>query len=733
MKTALLNLYILLTLSLFSVLATADVADVQERLNNAKTIEALDERQQALLALRESVLQQSDNSLIFDYWRQLAIAQNGLGRFEAAEKSIKNLHQAAFDTNVIDNQGIAHFEQGQVLRNWGRYLDAMKPYELALPIFQASNNYQLQSRTLRQLAYCQRSIGNYEEANRYIESSLSLANLHGLEIEKSHAITAKARLLSIMGLYQEALTYQLSQLSSNVYSNYSLARKASTLYAIGESYRRIADYPISIEYFKKAYEIDLSLNNQIDIGHSQIKLAQTHWRIENFDEAMFYAKSALDTFNKTKVERHIAWAHSNIGDIHLAKKEFKTALDFLLKSENTLSQLEEQSLLASVRLSMASAYLGLTNFNEAEKWANKALAFGTKTNRLSTQIDANEILVRVYEQNKRFEQALNAQKALQAINTQYIKQKHSYRTAYLKSSLDHATKDIEIVELKSNQEKQARVLEQQKANSLQAIGVAIIALLLFVLLLFFFISRRKLYLLKQKLLADAIEKRNQLFTDISHELRTPLSVLKLQLQAMEYEIEEDIEKGYAKLHEKISELDLLINDIYQLSSIESQALSLSLEKTDICHWYQNQQKEWQHLIQSNDLHVTITNEVSDQPRYVAIDGMRFKQVLLNIISNSIKYTDKPGELKIALQQVRNKVQITISDSAPGVDKSALPKLFDRFYRTDSSRSRDSGGSGLGLSIAQGIVTLHNGSIRAQQSPLGGLTISIRLPILSPTQ
>jgi len=729
MRTALLNLYIVFTFSLFSAFAIANVADVQVSLNKAKTIETLDERHQALLVLKSTILEQSDTSLIFDYWRQVTIVQNGLGRFELAVKTIENLHNAALNTQNPDNQGIAHFEHGQVLRNWGRYLDAMKPYEQALSTFQKSNNYQLQSRTLRQLAYCQRSLGNYSEANSLIESSLSLANKFDIEIEKSRAITAKARLLSIMGLYQEALTFQLSQLNSKEYADYSLSRKASTLFAIGESYRRITDYSLSIEYFKKAYEIDLSLNNQIDIGYSQIKLAQTNWRIENFDEAMFYAKSALATFNKTKVERHIAWAHSNIGDIHLAKKEYKTALDFLSKSEETLSQMEEHSLLASVRLSMASAFLGLANFDEAEKWASKALNFGSQTKRLSTQIDANKILVRVYEQDKRFEQALNAQKALQEINTEYIKQKHSYRTAYLKSSLDHATKDIEIVELKSNQEKQARVLEQQKANSVQAIGVAIIALLLFILLLYFFISRRKLYLLKQKLLADAIEKRNQLFTDISHELRTPLSVLKLQLQAMEYEIEEDIEKGYAKLHEKIGELDLLINDIYQLSSIESHALSLSLQKTDICLWYQNQEKEWQHLIQSNDLNVTITNELSTQPHYVTLDGMRFKQVLLNIISNSIKYTDKPGQLKIALQQVRNNIQITISDSAPGVDQSALPRLFDRFYRTDSSRSRDSGGSGLGLSIAQGIVALHNGTIRAQQSPLGGLTISIRLPLL----
>ena len=202
---------------------------------------------------------------------------------------------------------------------------------------------------------------------------------------------------------------------------------------------------------------------------------------------------------------------------------------------------------------------------------------------------------------------------------------------------------------------------------------------------------------------------------------------------MEYEIEEDINKGYAKLHEKISELDLLINDIYQLSSIESHALSLSLQKTDISHWFQNQQKEWQHLIQSNDLSVTITNKLPAQPHYVSLDGMRFKQVLLNIIGNSIKYTDKPGQLKIVIQQNRNKIQITISDSAPGVDKSALSKLFDRFYRTDSSRSRDSGGSGLGLSIAQGIVALHHGTIRAEQSSLGGLTISIRLPLLASSQ
>ena len=104
------------------------------------------------------------------------------------------------------------------------------------------------------------------------------------------------------------------------------------------------------------------------------------------------------------------------------------------------------------------------------------------------------------------------------------------------------------------------------------------------------------------------------------------------------------------------------------------------------------------------------------------------QLIGNLFENSYRYTDKNGQIHINLQQTNDHILLTIEDSAPAVPEDALPKLFDRLYRVDKSRSRANGGSGLGLSICENIVKMHNGKISAQHSELGGLKIVISLPI-----
>jgi two-component system sensor histidine kinase BaeS len=100
----------------------------------------------------------------------------------------------------------------------------------------------------------------------------------------------------------------------------------------------------------------------------------------------------------------------------------------------------------------------------------------------------------------------------------------------------------------------------------------------------------------------------------------------------------------------------------------------------------------------------------------------------NLFKNSLKYTDAGGRMKIIVSTTANTLLITLADSAPGVAVAEQEKLFERFYRLDSSRSRHHGGAGLGLSICRNIVAAHQGQISAQSSELGGLAILIELPL-----
>ncbi|MEM1020344.1 MAG: ATP-binding protein, partial [Pseudomonadota bacterium] len=109
------------------------------------------------------------------------------------------------------------------------------------------------------------------------------------------------------------------------------------------------------------------------------------------------------------------------------------------------------------------------------------------------------------------------------------------------------------------------------------------------------------------------------------------------------------------------------------------------------------------------------------------DRGRIDQVLANLLTNALRYTDAPGAVRLSLFEAANDVRLTLEDTAPAVPEAQLEQLFEPLFRLEGSRARASGGSGLGLAVSKSIVRAHGGTIRAQASELGGLAISLSLP------
>jgi two-component system sensor histidine kinase BaeS len=110
------------------------------------------------------------------------------------------------------------------------------------------------------------------------------------------------------------------------------------------------------------------------------------------------------------------------------------------------------------------------------------------------------------------------------------------------------------------------------------------------------------------------------------------------------------------------------------------------------------------------------------------DPDRLRQVFANLMENAIRYTDPGGMISVSETRTTAAILLKVEDSAPGVPDNKLPRLFDRFFRVDHSRSRQTGGSGLGLAICRAIIEAHSGTISAAPSPLGGLAVTVALPM-----
>ena len=232
-------------------------------------------------------------------------------------------------------------------------------------------------------------------------------------------------------------------------------------------------------------------------------------------------------------------------------------------------------------------------------------------------------------------------------------------------------------------------------------------------------------------LANTLEQneqaRRQWIADISHELRTPLTILRGEIEATQDGIRPLSIERLNTLHDQIMNLNRLVDDLYDLSMSDIGAMN-----------YHKQDIDLKEIIESSfggitknfqDKHIDVYMDFSGREEIgLFADPDRLTQLFTNLMVNSCRYTDSGGKMQIKVLVGAKSVVVDIMDSAPGVDESELPRLFDRLYRPDSSRNRQTGGAGLGLSICKNIVAAHDGTISAGISPLGGLRITVELPL-----
>lgn len=231
-------------------------------------------------------------------------------------------------------------------------------------------------------------------------------------------------------------------------------------------------------------------------------------------------------------------------------------------------------------------------------------------------------------------------------------------------------------------------------------------------------------------LALTLEKneqaRRQWLADISHELRTPLAVLRGEIEAIEDGLRQATPETIGSLHSEVLHLGRLVDDLHQLALSDLGALAYRKEEIDVSALLQEALNAYRPESERRSL--TLAADIPRQPLMIFADGERLHQLFGNLLDNALHYTDPGGRIEVRLQRRDQQAVIDFRDSAPGVPEAELEKLFERFYRVEGSRSRSTGGAGLGLAICRNIVEAHGGSLTAQVSPLGGIWLAVTLPL-----
>jgi signal transduction histidine kinase len=222
------------------------------------------------------------------------------------------------------------------------------------------------------------------------------------------------------------------------------------------------------------------------------------------------------------------------------------------------------------------------------------------------------------------------------------------------------------------------------------------------------------------------QRRRELVGDLTHELRTPLTVLEGYLEGLADGTIDPSTEIYQVLAQETARLRRLVNNLQELSKMEAGYLPIDLQPVDLQPLLTSLVNRFSdQLVAENDLTIAL-DYPTDTPAVLA-DPERVEQIMVNLLGNALRYT-LAGSVTIQVRSEGNRVWIAVIDTGQGIDPADLPHVFERFWRADRSRDRNSGGTGIGLAISRRLVELQGGSIEVESELDKGSTFRFSLPL-----
>jgi len=222
--------------------------------------------------------------------------------------------------------------------------------------------------------------------------------------------------------------------------------------------------------------------------------------------------------------------------------------------------------------------------------------------------------------------------------------------------------------------------------------------------------------------------RRDLIAWASHDLRTPLTSIRVRVEALNDGVVEDVEsqqRYYSDILSNVVALNNLIDDLLELAQLDSGGLRLEMITVSLRDLLSDSQDRI-HLM-AKKRNITMRAEVAKDVDPVRLNATKISRVLDNLLSNAVRYTPQGGQILTKANRHDGVVEVIVEDNGPGFDPQDIPRLFEQFYRGEQARSRATGGAGLGLAIAKGIVEAHGGQIWAKNLPEGGACVGFSIP------
>ncbi len=625
-----------------------------------------------------------------------------------------------------------------------------------------------------------------KKAEEYGNKSLNISRETGYKHGEIEALNALSVLDKNEGNYSKAF-YKLKQavlIGEESKDNLGIAK---TYQSIGDMYFVLLDYEKAINNYEKAYELNKSENNFNGCITNLSRIANRHMDIGNFGNdtshisiAINIYKKALALSEKQKDFRKLTTMHINLADAYnilgtkdKSKQSLFHGLDFSLKSlklarENNFEDLEALSFLnigetyenlkhfskalhyyeealkkyesikndnwvLNSRIYIAKVFYKINNLEQATSNINKAKDLAEKLHLKKSLESIYLLLSDIYNAKKDYPKSFEYYKVYSAYKDSLMDEQNNMVTARLQTELDLEKKDKEIEELKHNSKIQEQELYTQAIQRNFLVGIIILSLILLIFVLYRYKESKDLQIkiTQAKNLAEQAKAiQEQFLANTSHEIRTPMNgIVGMTELLSKTDLDAEQKEYIGAIQESSSNLLIIINDLLDLSKINSGKMTFESSPFHLDEIFKNIIIPFKKRAEEKNIKI-LTSMDSGISDILIGDATRLNQILLNLLNNAIKFTEK-GEIKISAKIIDanknlNKIEFSVSDTGVGIPKENLSDIFKNFAQVDSKNNRKHSGTGLGLSIVKQLVEAQNGTIKVESELNKGSVFSFIL-------
>ena len=548
---------------------------------------------------------------------------------------------------------------------------------------------------------------------------------------------------------------------------------ASSLSNIGLLYNSLGNFEKSLEYGLKALKAREELGDKYTIGASILNVGVVYYHIGDFNSALKYFNQALDVMQSIKKEKAVLVILNDIGSAYRKKGHYNKALDFYNRSVKLSQKLGDKKGAADAYHSIANINWDKRNYYRALEYYNKSLAiyeflgdkysianilnniavtyqelkqydkmkpFLERSLKIAEAIDAKPLIQdnyqytsEYYEGKKNFRAALEYFQLYSGIKDTLLNEQSTYQIEELKTKYETEKKEQEIFQLQQERQLQNKEIEVQRIWRASLIGGIILVILLLAGLYNRYLLKKKSNekIRQQNTVLETLNNEKNMFLGIAaHDLKNPLTSIMLDSATVKLMYEKN--KG-TEIPRKMNEIEStakrmkdIVSRLLDLNRIETGKIELEMTEFDIVLLLKAITDEYRQQAETKK----ICMHFIPSKEFIRIKSDRsvITQILDNLISNAIKFSEEERNVFINVDLKEDKTIISIKDEGPGFSEDELLHLFNKFVKFSSKPTAGESTTGLGLSIAKRLTEVLNGNIWCESAKGKGSSFIVELPV-----